>query len=312
VTAARSFVLAIDHRSSFRRWSTECVGAPVDPVTLCRLKLVVASALVAAVAAGGSLEATEAALLVDDEYGGLAMARARSAGIRVVVPAERSGLPEFVLEHGDDFGGAILRSGADAVKALVRYNPASDRERNTRSRRGLVRLAEWCEGANYPLMLELLVPPDERDLDPAGKPPPGFDSEIRPSLTCSAIAEIREEGLDPAWWKLEGQPSPESFSAVAAATGAAATGSRTACLVLGRGAGEDQLTRWVRQAAATQGFAGFAVGRSLWIDSLAGVLAGTLTEEAATSRIAASYLALVDLYTEAAEPLSRPQHPEPA
>jgi 5-dehydro-2-deoxygluconokinase len=268
---------------------------------LSRLKLVVADALVEAVAAGGSLEATEAAMLVDDEYGGLAIARARAAGIRIVVPAERSGLPEFVLEHGDDFGEAIIRSGADAVKALVRYNPASDPERNVRSRQGLIRLARWCDDAGYPLMLELLVPPDERDLGAGGEPPPGFDSEMRPSLTCSAIAELRQAGLHPAWWKLEGQPGPESFSAVASATGASAAGSGTACLVLGRGAGEDQLTRWIRQAAATKGFTGFAVGRSLWVDALVGVLAGTLSEEAAAARISASYLALVEVYTESAE-----------
>jgi 5-dehydro-2-deoxygluconokinase len=297
VTAEKWFVLAIDHRSSFRRWSGDCTGGPVASATLSRLKVVVATALVEAI---DSIDSAQAAMLVDDEYGAEAIALAHASGVKVVVPAEKSGLPEFVFEHGDEFAEAIVRSGADAVKALVRYNPSSDPERNTRSRHGLVRLARWCEGSGCPLMLELLVPPSERDLDAAGQPPANFDSELRPALTCAAVDELRRAGLHPAWWKLEGQPNPASFADVAAATGAADAGSGTACLVLGRGAGEEQLARWIREAAATAGFAGFAVGRSLWVDALGGVLLGTTTEEAAAARIAAAYLALVDLYEQAA------------
>lgn len=288
-------MLAIDHRASFRRWSTACVGSPVPAETLSELKVVVADAMASS---AGSIDAGEAAMLVDDEYGMDAIERAHDAGVSVVVPAERSGMPEFEFEHGEEFSEAIVRSGADAVKALVRYNPSSEPERNARSRARLVRLAQWCEDSGLPLMLELLVPAGEYDLDAAGRPPANFDSDLRPALTCTAIAELRDAGLRPAWWKLEGQSDRRSFAEVAAATGATAAHSGTTCLVLGRGADEEMLTLWIREAATTPGFSGFAVGRSLWMDPLAGVLAGTSTREQAAARIAAAYLRLVGLYEE--------------
>jgi myo-inositol catabolism protein IolC len=295
--SGRSFVLAIDHRVSFRTWAAACLGSEASVATLGGLKLVVADALVAALGPPAGLAAPEAAILAEPEYGSAAMARAREAGVRVVVPAERSGMLEFIFEHGDEFPEAIAASGADAVKALVRYNPSSDPDRNARSRRRLVRLARWCEDSGYPLMLELLVPPDERDLDHDGHVRPEFDSAVRPGLTCIAISELRSAGMRPQWWKLEGQPDRARFVDVAAATGA--TGGETSCLVLGRGAGDAQLVEWIEMAAATAGFSGFAVGRSLWAAPLEELLLERLSGEEAARRIGGAYLALVDVYEQA-------------
>jgi myo-inositol catabolism protein IolC len=304
----RSFVLAIDHRVSFRTWAARCLGEEASVGTLGALKLVVADALVAALgvappmagARGASVSGIavdEAAILAEPEYGSAAMARAREAGVRVVVPAERSGMPEFIFEHGDEFPAALAASGADVVKALVRYNPSSDPDRNARSRRRLTCLARWCEEAGYPLMLELLVPPSEQDLDDDGIVRSEFDSETRPALTCVAISELRDAGLRPQWWKLEGQPDRARFADVAAATGAAA--GETSCLVLGRGAGGAQLTEWIETAASTAGFSGFAVGRSLWAGPLEEMLLGRLAAAEATRTISAAYLELVGSYERA-------------
>jgi myo-inositol catabolism protein IolC len=293
----RTFVLAIDHRASFRKWAAACLGREAPAAVLSDLKLVVADALVEALATGLARE--RAAILAETEYGSAAIARAREAGVRVIVPAERSGMPEFMFEHGDDFPAAILASGTDVVKALVRYNPSSDRDRLARSRDGLFRLARWCEEAGYPLMLELLVPPAQRDLDEHGAARPDFDDDLRPALTCAAIAELRGAGMRPQWWKLEGQPDASAFTAVAVATGAA--GGETSCLVLGRGAGDAQLVEWVATAAGTVGFSGFAVGRSLWAAVLEDVLLGQVSREEAAQRISRAYLELVAVY-EQAEP----------
>ena len=262
---------------------------------LSDLKLIVAEALVGAL--GEGVLASEAAILAEPQYGSGAISRARAAGVRVVVPAERSGMPEFIFEHGEDFPEAIVSSGADVVKALVRYNPSSGLDRNERSRGRLVRLDRWCNATGYPLMLELLVPAGDEDLDENGQAPPEFDTEVRPALTCTAIAELRETGMRPQWWKLEGQPDPESFDAVARATGAAA--GETACLVLGRGAVGAQLTAWIGMAAATEGFAGFAVGRSLWVGPLEEVLLGRLPGAEAANRITQAYVNLIGQYEQA-------------
>jgi len=296
VTAGgKAFVLAIDHRASFRKWAAGCLGHEAPPAVLSDLKLIVAEALIGVL--GDQLPTSEVAILAEPEYGAGAIARARAAGIRVVVPAERSGMPEFIFEHGDDFPAAITSSGADVVKALVRYNPSSGSDRNERSLQRLVRLDGWCTEAGYPLMLELLVPPGDQELDENGEAPPEFDTEVRPGLTCTAIAELRDAGMRPQWWKLEGQPDPGSFADVARETGAAA--GETACLVLGRGAVGAQLTAWIEMAAATAGYAGFAVGRSLWVPSLEQVLLGRLSSAEAARRIGEAYVTLIGQYERA-------------
>jgi myo-inositol catabolism protein IolC len=77
----------------------------------------------------------------------------------------------------------------------------------------------------------------------------------------------------------------------------------SACLVLGRGADLDAVRRWLAIAAATDGFAGFAVGRTLWWDALRRYLdAGYRDQEArdaAVAAIARGYLGLVREYQDA-------------
>jgi myo-inositol catabolism protein IolC len=298
----RAYVLAIDHRASFRKWAKHCLGLEAPAATLRHLKLLVADSLPMVIAAGRGPE--ELAILADTEYGTAAIARAHEAGVRVVVPAERSGLPEFIFEHGDDFAAAITASGADVVKALVRYNPSSRGDRNARSRAGLRLLAEWCEKVDMPLMLELLVPPEAADLDDSGHSHPDFDHQRRLPLTLSAVSELREAGMRPQWWKLEGQFDPSAFSELARSTGAA--DGETTCLVLGRGAGEPQLLEWIDMAAGTVGFSGFAVGRSLWMGPLEEVLQERLSAEEATWQIGQEYLRLINEYERAEVAVSEP------
>jgi myo-inositol catabolism protein IolC len=309
-----AFVLAIDHRNSLRHWylalsagtgnaswtgSGEGNGDAADAVArrdgasgaLTAAKLIVADGLLAAVAApltgaAGAFPG-QAMLLVDEEYGQEAIRRLRQANpdVQVVIPAERSGEPEFIFEHGAEFGEYILKTGPDIVKALVRYNPAGDQEANARSRAGLAELTGWLDDHGLPLMLELLVPPTPEQADGAD-----FDSSRRPGLTVSAIRELSESGLAPAFWKVEGQPSTAAFSELAAAT----DGGR--CLVLGRGEDAGAVDRWVAMAAAADGFSGFAVGRTIWAQALGDWLTGQLSREDAVGAIAENYLHFVRTY----------------
>jgi myo-inositol catabolism protein IolC len=146
-------------------------------------------------------------------------------------------------------------------------------------------------------MLELLVPPGPDDLEPDGNVTPAFDAGRRPGLTCQAIGELREAGLEPTWWKLEGQPDGASFAAVARAAGS--TGDGAGCLVLGRGASAAQVRHWVAAAAMTSGFRGFAVGRTLWSWPLAEVLRGRLSRERAAAAIGGGYASLREAYISA-------------
>ncbi len=57
-------------------------------------------------------------------------------------------------------------------------------------------------------------------------------------------------------------------------------------VLLGRGASDEKVDHWLRQAAPVDGFVGFAIGRSIWWDALKGFLDGSLEREAASDQIA--------------------------
>jgi myo-inositol catabolism protein IolC len=293
ITAEPAFVLAIDHRNSLRHWYMDVTGtATAATAALTSAKVLVAEALLAATASEQSEQGQQGQhgqpmLLIDEEYGGDAIAtvRAGNENVQVIIPAEQSGKPEFIFEHGDDFGAHIEASGADIVKALVRYNPSGDAERNARSRTGLLRLADWLTGHDLPFMLELLVPPTPEQASEQ------FDNEVRPGLTRDAIGELSRAGLSPAFWKVEGQPSTAEFASLAAAT--AGNGR---CLVLGRGEDAEAVGRWVAMAAAAPGFSGFAVGRTIWAEPLGEWLTGARSRADAVAAISANYLHFIGIY----------------
>ena len=62
------------------------------------------------------------------------------------------------------------------------------------------------------------------------------------------------------------------------------------CILLGANAPTATLDGWLTDAASN-GFTGFAIGRSIWWDSLKGLLDGSLTRPAAVAAVAANYRA---------------------
>jgi myo-inositol catabolism protein IolC len=218
--------------------------------------------------------------------------------VRVALPVEVSGQRELRYLCDGDFGRVVGRYQPDFVKVLVRYNPGGDTDMNARQRDRLVALGEWLTGRPERLMLELLVPPEDDQLASLGNDSGRFDRELRAGLTAEAIGQIAAAGLRPQLWKIEGPESRADAAAVAAA--ARAADPTSACLVLGRGADFDAVRRWLAIAAATDGFAGFAVGRTLWWDALRRYLEAGYQDlgarDEAVAGIASRYLELVREY----------------
>jgi myo-inositol catabolism protein IolC len=286
-----TFILAVDHRNSLRNWLAELNVPETDiEATARHLKRLCVEALEQA---RPQLNTDETPmLLLDEQYGVFAIPAARKHSLQVVIPAERSGLPEFRFEHGDDFGRAIERVDPAAVKALVRYNPSGDAERNRRSRAELQVLQAYLRDTNRRFMLELLVPPTPEQAAATTN----FDDVLRPALTAQAIGELAAAGLFPDWWKLEGNNDPRAAAIV---SNAAANTSEIGCLVLGRGQDRDSVVRWVQVAAAVGSFVGFAVGRTLWTDPFAALVRGEIDERETVTRIADAYLDIASAYRSA-------------
>jgi len=287
------FALAFDHRNSFRRDFMRLAGVPTPAqhAAMVAAKAVVVDALLAA---GPEIEAGSPVLLIDHEYGGDLAPKAQAGGVLVALPVEESGRAELRYLGDGRPERVIAAYHPDYAKVLIRYNPGGDTAMNTRQRARLRDLAALLDGwPEQQLMLELLVPPEDAQLAAVGGDRGRFDRELRAALTATAVREIAADGVRPALWKIEGPESPQDAALVAAAVRSADPGA--ACLVLGRGADYAAVRRWLAIAAATRGFAGFAVGRTIWWDALRRYLDDG-DRDAAVRAIAARYLELAGDY----------------
>jgi myo-inositol catabolism protein IolC len=212
--------------------------------------------------------------------------------------AEKSSVPEFDFEYGDDFARHIEAFEPDFVKILARYNPEGDRELNRRQAERLARLSDYLAPRTTKYLFELIVPPEPHQLAALDSDSERFAIELRPQLAAAAIAELHEAGVEPDIWKVEGLDSAEDCRLVA---DAARAGGRddVACVVLGAGADEATVAHWLRQAATVDGFVGFAIGRTIFWDALKGWLAGDTDRETAVETIADNYRSTIDLYESA-------------
>jgi myo-inositol catabolism protein IolC len=192
--------------------------------------------------------------------------KAQAGGVLVAMPVEESGQRELRYLDDGHPERVIAAYHPDYVKVLVRYNPGGDTAMNGRQRARLSDLARLLDGRPEQLMLELLVPPEDAQLAAVAGDRGRFDRELRAALTAAAVREIAGDGVRPRLWKIEGPESPDDAALIAEAVRSADPGA--ACLVLGRGADYAAVRRWLAIAAATDGFAGFAVGRTVWWDAL--------------------------------------------
>jgi myo-inositol catabolism protein IolC len=293
------YLLAFDHRSSFERG---LFGAtpPVSPEVhegIARAKQIIFEANQLAVGSGAPRD--QAGVLVDEEFGSAVARRALEAGVPLAMPVERSGQDEFELQYGDHFAEHIEAFDPTFVKVLVRFNPEGDRDLNRRQTERLAHLSEWLRSQKRTFLFELLVPATTAQLDSFEGHQTDYDHHLRPRLVVEAVASLQAGGVEPDIWKIEGLDSKDDAGAVVRQ---ARSGGRdhVVCIVLGRGADWDSVVRWLEVGASVPGFAGFAVGRTLWHDALVEHLAGRSSDTETARVIAERYRKLIDVYNAAA------------
>ncbi len=290
------YILAFDHRGSFQKKMFGIAGEPTpeQTATITDAKRLVYEGMVLAVERGGA-EAGATGVLVDEQFGGAVPQEAKARGLKLAMPVEKSGQDEFDFEYGEDFGAHIERFDPAFSKVLVRSNPEGDVVMNRRQLERLKRLADWLHARERKFLFELLVPAEEHQLASVGGDVDRYDAELRPDLMRRAIAAIQDFGIEVDVWKIEGVDAREDAAMLAEQT---RTGGRdgVVCVLLGRGASDEKVDHWLRQAAPVEGFVGFAIGRSIWWDALKGFLEGALPREQAAAQIAENYLRFVRVY----------------
>jgi myo-inositol catabolism protein IolC len=299
-TAARPlFILADDHRDSLEKELYKLTEAPTPPQS-ARIradKMLVYEALLDATKR--LPDGAQAGILVDEEYGSdVAELAVKSDGlINLSMPLEASGKDWFEFAYGDDWKTHAGYFATDHAKVLIRDNPSLSVPDRLQQAERLKVVSAWAAETKRSLIVELLVPATDDDLKSVGGDKARYDDELRPGLTLDVIGFLQDHGADPALWKIEGMDKSADAAAVAEL---AKRGGRTAdCIILGRHASKEDLDRWLDVAAPLPGYVGFAIGRSIWWDPLAGHFAGTIGTDVARHQIAENYLYFVHEYINA-------------
>jgi myo-inositol catabolism protein IolC len=292
------YILAFDHRGSFQKKFFGIEGDP-DPeqtAMIADAKHLIFEGLQQAVTAGADPSVT--GVLVDEQFGGTVPEEARAQGLKLAMPAERSGQNMFDFQYGEDFGEHILKFDPDFTKVLVRYNPEGNASENREQMAKLKRLSDWLSEHERKFLFELLVPAEETQLQAVGGDSERYDAELRPALMRGAISEIQDAGIEVDIWKIEGVDERSDCEMLVAQ---ARAGGRdgVVCVVLGRGADDAKVDHWLAQAAPVDGFVGFAIGRSIWWEPLKAYVDGKIDRAAGARKIAENYLRFVAVYERA-------------
>jgi myo-inositol catabolism protein IolC len=293
------YILAFDHRGSFQKKMFGIQGDPTpeETETIADAKRLIFEGMELAVQRG--VDAAATGVLVDEQFGSDIPQRAKQERLVLAMPVEKSGQDEFDFQYGEDFGEHIAKYDVDFAKVLVRYNPEGDADMNERQLGRLKQLADWLHANDRKFLFELLVPAEKAQLESVGGDGDRYDAELRPALMKQTIKDIQDFGIEVDVWKIEGVDAREDAEALAQQTRSGEGREGVVCVLLGRGASDEKVDHWLRQAAPVDGFVGFAIGRSIWWDALKGFLEGDLEREAAAEKVADNYLRFVQVYDDA-------------
>jgi myo-inositol catabolism protein IolC len=296
------YILAFDHRGSFQKKFFGIEGEPDAEQTaiIADAKHLIFEGMLQAVGAGADPAVT--GVLVDEQFGSTVPQEARDGGLKLAMPAERSGQPMFDFQYGDEFGAHIERFDPDFTKVLVRYNPDGDAAANRDQLDKLKRLSDWLKDHERKFLFELLVPAEDFQLESVGGEVERYDTELRPELMRRTIAEIQDFAIEVDIWKIEGVDERSDCEMLAAQ---ARSGGRdgVVCVVLGRGADDAKVDHWLSTAAPVDGFVGFAIGRSIWWDPLKAYVDGKIERSAGARKIAENYLRFISVYERSKAPV---------
>jgi myo-inositol catabolism protein IolC len=289
------YILAFDHRGSFKKmYGVSGELTREEHARICDGKSMIYEGFKRAIA-DGSLTREDGGVLVDEEFGTDVARKAKAEGVNFAMPVEKSGQDEFDFEYGEQFSHHILDFDPTFSKVLVRDNPEWDKEMRHRQWGRLKRLSDWLHGNLRTFLYELLVPATAGQLEEVGGDAEAYEQQVRPRLMLQIIEETQDFGVEPDIWKIEGLEDREQCRQIAELVRRGGR-DRVSCVVLGRGADDAKVDAWLRAGTGLPGYIGFAIGRSIFGESIKGVGNGSMDREAATALIARNYTRFIDVY----------------
>ncbi len=287
------FILPFDHRGSFQKMlfpETKELSADQKDVVRQRKR----SIFEAMKKIGAKRGYQDLGVLVDEEYGADIHTECKKLGIRNILTMEKSGQKIFDFEYLD-WNEHLLKIRPSYAKALIRVVMGEDHSlQNSR----LWELGDFCVKQGIGFLIEPLIEPNEEDVKACGGDKKRFDQELRVKRFAEAIAEMHAAGIKPDVWKIEGTETEEDMKACSQAV---MNGGKSGVqiVILGRGATQEEVDRWLRAGAKTEGVTGFAIGRTVFSEPITALHKGQISEVEAIDTIAKNYEHGIDVFLSA-------------
>ena len=287
------YILPFDHRASLARLFGFEAGrlGEGEAARMREAKRVIYEGFLRALENG--LKKEDVAILVDEEFGADILGEAKAAGIRRIVPTEKSGQAEFDFNYGDDFAAHLERFAPEFVKALVRYNADGDQAINEQQAGRLKILSEYCASRSVRLVLELLATPTEAQLQSVNGDRVMYDRLLRGAVMTRSIVELKSRGVSPEIWKVEGLEDAGMFGRVAEEV---RKDSGARIVILGRDESRERVARWIAIAVRFPEVIGFAVGRTIFEEPVAAWHRGEMPRAEASAEIGSRFADFVALF----------------
>ncbi|MDD4358246.1 MAG: DUF2090 domain-containing protein [Candidatus Pacebacteria bacterium] len=267
------FILPFDHRTSFLKILEKKSKKKVE-----ELKQIIFDGFLDVY--NNYKKKNELAILVDEKYGSKIIAYAKEHNISLCLPIEKSGKEILELEYKDL--DEVKKINPDYVKVLLRYNPFNIKI-NKRQIKVLKRINDFITKNNYKLILELLVPMAKEDI----KLTKDYDKYLRLYRTLQAIEEI-QENIKVDVWKLEGFNKKEWKEIIKI--------TESKIIFLGRGESKEKVKKWLKAAKQEKNIIGFAIGRTIFMDSIKKYNEGLISKEKAKKEISKNFKYFIDLW----------------
>lgn len=292
------YILPFDHRSIFaqKMFNLQSISELNEDQrhSIKEFKMLVYKGFKEAVNNG--VQRDYAAILCDEEFGSEVLIDAKHNGFVTILTIEKSGSEEFEFQYGEDFGDHINKYKPEFTKVLIKYNPADSEELKQRQKNKLKILSDYSHENKYKFLSEVLVLPTKEQLDEVNGNREEYDMKIRPGLTVEVIKDLHSSGIEPDVWKLEGFDSEESYKEIVE-TAQTDGREKVGLVILGRGADEEKVDEWLKIGSKVKGVTGFAVGRTVFWDSLEKFYKGEIGKAEAIKTIGANYQNFCNIFT---------------
>jgi 5-dehydro-2-deoxygluconokinase len=267
-------VMAFDHRSQLQ----DLPGATPDRIAAFKDACLDAALSVANGRPGYGI-------LCDSRLGRRTLHRAAGTGLWIGRPVEWPGSRPLTAEPeiGPDFGGLTEWPLEHVVKALCFCHPDDEAPMWDAQIATVTRLFHAARRNRLEFLLEVI---------------PSKVGPVADDTVAQIIDRFYAAGVYPDWWKLEPMTTATAWDAAVSAIDRHDPRTR-GIVVLGLGAGEDELAASFRLAARQPLVKGFAVGRTIWAEAARACLAGEVDAAAAMATMAENFTRLCRIWDDA-------------